>query len=72
MLSSINTLQNHSLVLFGLYNPIFFCILGLYNLNRLNFFWTVSGVYNAFLNSWTVEHILFDCSNDLGLVLDYR
>jgi len=34
--------------------------------------WTVTGVFNAFLDVWTVKHILFDCNYDLGLVLGYK
>jgi len=34
--------------------------------------WAVSGVFTAFLNGWTGEHVLFNCSYDLGLVLGYK
>jgi len=56
-----------------LYNPIFFVSFRLYNPNTFSFFgrwrftkgWTVSGVFNAFLDGWTVKHVLFDCNYDL-------
>jgi len=37
-LSSIKTLQKHSMVHFGLYNPKFFVEFGLYNSNTLSYF----------------------------------
>jgi len=70
----MKTLQIQGLILFGFYNPDKLHAFHNIKSETHQFIldggvspkvWTVSGVFNDFLDGWTVEIVLFDCTNDL-------
>jgi len=70
----MKTLQIQGLMPFGFYNPNILHAFRNMKSETHQFIldggvspkvWTVSGVFNDFLNGWTVENILFDCTYDL-------